>query len=72
MNLQMWESYKDYFTKEDAIRLKSIRGRNRIVNIIKKDNGFCIEDGCDGHFKDIFSKQDMLKIIEEIKEFINN
>jgi len=71
MKLEILESYIDY-QGENAISLKAKKRIGKsIVILTKKNDGFYIEDGSDGYCSGTFSKEEVLKIIDELSKWVN-
>lgn len=54
---------------EKGILLKE--GDGRILSVVKKDNGFQFMEECDGYFCHTYTKDEALKLIDELMYFIN-
>ena len=54
---------------DDGIILKA--DRDRILSVCKTDEGIKFTEECDGHFTETFSKEDAIKLIDELREWVN-
>ena len=54
---------------EEGIILKG--GDGRIVSISKTDEGVKFTEECDGYFSETYTKEDALKIVDELRAWIN-
>ena len=45
---------------------------DHIVSFRKINEGFEIREECDGNFSEIFTKKEVLELVEELKEWITN
>ena len=54
---------------EEGIILKG--GDGRIVSISKTEKGIKFTEECDGHFSETYTKEDALKIVDELRAWIN-
>lgn len=46
-------------------------GDGQILSVLKNDTGFVFREECDGYFLETYSKEDALKIIDELRDWIN-
>ena len=54
---------------EKGILLKE--GDERILSVVKNKNGIQFMEECDGYFSHIYTKEEALKLIDELREWIN-
>jgi hypothetical protein len=69
MKLTKWEIYKDVEEPARAITIKG--GENRILSVSKWDNKVSFCEECDGYYRETFTKEEALQLVEELKEWIN-
>lgn len=47
-------------------------GDKKILSVVKNEKSIQFMEECDGHFYQIYTKEDALKVIDELREWINN
>lgn len=55
---------------EEGIILKG--GDGRIISVVKSHEGILFTEECDGYFSELYSKEEALLLIEELKDWINS
>ena len=68
MNLTKWDIDKD----QGHERLTLIGGDFRIFSVIKFKDTFVFIEECDQWFSEEYSKEDALKVVDELKEWIKS
>lgn len=53
---------------EKGIILKE--GDGSILSVVKKENGIQFMEECDGYFSHTYTKEEALKLVDELLEFI--
>ena len=53
---------------EMGILLKE--GDERILSVVKKEKGIQFMEECDGHFCHIYTKDEALKLVDELRDWI--
>ncbi len=53
---------------ENGIVLKG--GDNRILSVVKNENGIEFMEECDCYFSETYTKEDALKVIDELREWL--
>lgn len=70
MKLTKWiEGKSENGYGDKGILLKG--GRERILSVVKNESGIKFTEECDGVFSETYSKEDALKLIDELREWIN-
>ncbi len=70
MELTKWiEGKSENGYGEKGILIKG--GRERILSVVKNKKGVQFMEECDGNFSETYSKEDALKLIDELREWIN-
>lgn len=54
---------------EEGIILKG--GDGRIISVSKTDEGITFTEECDGYFSENYTKEDVLKTVDELRAWIN-
>jgi len=54
---------------EKGILIKG--GDEKILSVVKNEEGIQFMEECDGYFREVYSKEDALKLIDELREWIN-
>jgi hypothetical protein len=54
---------------EIGILLKE--GDERILSVAKKENGIQFMEECDGYFSHTYTKEEALKLVDELREWLN-
>lgn len=49
-----------------------IGGELRLLSVVKTKEGIQFMEECDGYFSETYTKEDALKLIDELQEWINN
>lgn len=44
---------------------------DRVLSVVKNEDGFVFREECDGWYSVTYSKEEALKLIEELKDWIN-
>ena len=47
-------------------------GENKIVSVVKTNEGIKFTEECDGYYCETFTKQEALIIVDELKKWIEN
>ena len=64
-NMENWIKTKTTATLKD--------GDSRIISVTKLDNGrFEFQECCDNWFSEVYTKEDAISLIDELKEWINS
>jgi hypothetical protein len=58
--------------KDNKILLNSEGEFSRILSIEKVDGDFLFKEECDGYFKKKYNKDETLKIIDELREWVKS
>lgn len=74
----MWWFIMEYWTEgisengygERGILIKG--GDERILSVVKKEEGIQLMEECDGCFSEVYTKEEALKLIDELRIWINN
>jgi len=54
---------------EKGILIKG--GNERILSVVKNEQGIQFMEECDGCFSEIYTKDEAMKLIDELREWIN-
>ena len=54
---------------EKGILLKE--GDERILSVVKNENGIQFMEECDGCFSHTYTKEEALKLVDELREWLN-
>jgi len=54
---------------EKGILLKE--GDERILSVVKNENGIQFMEECDGYFSHTYTKEEALKLVDELREWLN-
>jgi len=54
---------------EKGILLKE--GDERILSVVKNENGIRFMEECDGYFSHTYTKEEALKLVDELREWLN-
>jgi len=46
-------------------------GNKRILSVVKNEEGVQFMEECDGYFSECYTKEDALKLVDELREWIN-
>ena len=66
--MNFWKIDKRY-GKENSITIKS---EDRILTVTKENNKIIFAEQCDDYYSQEFTKEDSLKLIKELENWINN
>ena len=69
MELTKWTEEKSYDGSE-YINLGDVI--DNILHVTKTYNGFEFTEACDNYFSIAYSKEDALKVVDELREWINS
>ena len=56
--------------EEKGILIKG--GDERILSVVKNEDGIQFMEECDGCFSETYTKEEALKLVEELREWISN
>lgn len=70
MELTKWvEGRSENGYGDGGILLKGID--ERILSVVKTEKGIQFMEECDGYYSETYSKADALKVVDELREWIN-
>lgn len=52
--------------------LKLLGANERLISISKAGDMFRITEDCDGYFSEVYSKEEMLELIDELKDWLKS
>ena len=64
----MLNEYKD-FSGRDVITIKR---NDHLFSLTKTSDGILIKEECDGYHKELFSKEDVIEILDQLREWVIN
>jgi hypothetical protein len=63
MNLTKWKGSAEFIVLDG--------GDDRIISATKTEEGIQFTEECDSYFSETFSKEEAIKVVDELKNWIN-